>query len=47
MNNYHHVLVDAKNEYTKQLMMVLTIPILEEYNNTNDAKLEIKRFKES
>ena len=28
-NNYHHVLVDAKTEYTKQLIAMLTPRIYE------------------
>ena len=40
----NHLLSNESDPFNRS---PLTIPILEEYNNTNDAKLEIKRFKES
>ena len=46
MNNYHHVLVDAKNEYTKQLMMVLTIPILEGIQSIYDYTKKYSHIKD-
>ena len=36
MNSYHHVLVDAKNEYTKQLVSILAPRMLEGFQSVYD-----------
>ena len=50
MDNYHHVLVDAKTEYTKQLVTMLTPRIYEgissiyEYARENYGKNCLLKF---
>ena len=45
MNSYHHVLVDAKNEYTKQLIEMLTYRIYEGIKSIYSEALDIARKK--
>ena len=46
MDNYHHVLVDAKNEYTKQLTKLLTPSIYEGIESVynHSVQIESKQF---